>query len=79
MPNQFRVEMVYQSLERDEFSPEQSMVLLGMIGSLESGDTLLEVVQSLEAKFHSAADVLETIDLASSWIRSRQEELSILL
>ena len=50
-------------------------MLIGIIGSLESGATLADVVAGLETKYKNAPEILDTLDMASSWIRARQDAL----
>lgn len=78
MPNQFRRDMITEAILSGKFDPQKAYMLFGMIEQLESGTTFYEVVAELETTFAHAPDILDIVDLASAWIRERQDVLRIL-
>lgn len=77
LSNQFRKDLITESVLHEEFPPDRAYMLFGLVASLESGESLIEAIEGIERKHQNDEKILETLDLASAWIREKQSLLRL--
>jgi hypothetical protein len=77
LPNQFRKDLITEAVIYEQFPAQRAYMLFGLLESLESGASLVEAVSSLETQYATDENVLETLDLASTWVRENQKQLQL--